>query len=229
MLQSAKGSTASSNEQRGTLQTTDPADDSSFDDFAADDKVADRFTSSSSCDSGQVASTLPSFDDIVVPVNCAEVELGQIHSSVQHRVLDPISEINLSSTENPNRKLSTFEAANAEDELDMLLNSVSEVKIMDSPGFTSNTSSHVSRGISAVSSQILNEEPDSSKTISIAASLDDELDELLEATSEVMKPNISLQPVEEKPVLHGTQSSSSSHSRNNAKALDELESWLDTI
>ncbi|KAI9086653.1 hypothetical protein K1719_031247 [Acacia pycnantha] len=222
---SAKGSTASSNEQRGTLQTTEPADESSFDDFAADDKIANRFTSSSSCDSSQVASTLPSFDDIVVPVNCAEVERGQSHSSDQHRVLDPISEINLSSTENPNRKLSIFEAADAEDELDMLLDSVSEIKVMDAPGFTSNTSSHVSRGMSAVSSQILNEEPDSSKTISIAASLDDELDDLLEATSKVMKPK----PLEEKPVLHGTQSSSSSHSRTNAKTLDELESWLDTI
>ncbi|XP_028807842.1 uncharacterized protein LOC114762513 [Neltuma alba] len=228
----AKDSTASSNEHRATLQTTELAEESSLDDFAAGDEIADRFTSSSSCGSSQVASTLPSADDIGVPVNYVEAECGRIHSSDQHRVLDPISEVNLSSTENPTREVSTFEAADAEDELDMLLGSVSEIKIKDSPGFTPNTSFPVSRGTSAVSSQILNKEPDSSKTISIAASLDDELDDLLEATSKVMKPNASLHPLEEKPVLHGTQSSSSSsssHSKTNAKSLDELESWLDTM
>ncbi|XP_054811504.1 protein ECERIFERUM 16 [Prosopis cineraria] len=222
----AEGSTASSDKLPRKLKTTEPAEESILDDFAADDKIVDQFTSSGSRDRNPAASTLPSTDAIVVPGNY--VECGQIHSSGQNRVLYPISEVNLSSTENPTSKLSTFEVADAEDELDMLLDSVSEIKIMDSPAFTSNSSFPASGGISALGSQILNKEPDSSKTMPITASLDDELDDLLEATSKVMEPNASLQPLEEKPVLHGTQSSSS-HSRSNAKTLEELESWLDTI
>ena len=106
-MQSGKGSTASSHEQQDTQKTTDPAAKSSLNDYAADDKTAYQFTSSSSLKSSLVAPNLSSSDD-VVSVKYTEAECGQSHSSNQHRVLDPISEVNPLSTENPTRKLSTL-------------------------------------------------------------------------------------------------------------------------
>lgn len=69
--------------------------------------------------------------------------------------------------------------------------------------------------------------PDSSKTSSGIANLDDALDDLLEETSNVMNQTGLLQSLEEKAV-HPVQASSS-HSGTKSKVLDEFDSWLDTI
>lgn len=135
------------------------------------------------------------------------------------------AEVNLQSSEEPTRKLSTFAA---EEELDMLLDSVSEIEIMDSSSFPSNTSFPVPLGATSVNASLIsNKEPDSSKTPLNTASIDDVLDDLLEETSNVLNPNALSRPQEVKPVIHSTQSSSSQHGTK-SKVLDEFDSWLDT-
>lgn len=235
-FQCAEGSVVSNSEEPDKLQTTEDtelanrmSEELSLDDFAADVNIADRFTSSGSWVSNQAASTFTSSDDVLVPVNYVETECGQSSSSGQDKkVLDPSSEVNLA-TEDPKRKLSTLEPAAAEKELDMLLDSISEINILDSSGIISSTPLPVSPEVTSVNfPRISNKEPESSQTLSITANLDDALDDLLEETANVMNPNALLPRPEEKSVFHGTQSSSP-HSRTKTKVLDEFDSWLDTI
>lgn len=191
-----------------------------------DDFAADQFASSSPCSSSHAASTLS--NDFLFPVNHVDLKFQQVGSSDKNKAFVPSAEANLHISEDTRRKHSTFEAADAEKELDMLLDSLSETKTPDSQGLKSNTSFPVSLGVSSVDfPQISNKEPVSSKTVSITANLDDALDDLLEGTSTLTNANVLVRPQEEKPVLHSIESSS--HCGSKAKVSDDFDSWFDTL
>ncbi|KAF7805982.1 phosphorelay protein [Senna tora] len=194
---------------------------------ASDHEEPDKLQTTEETELANRTSEALSLDDSAVDVKIAD----QLTSSSSCGTSQAAStEVNLHSTKDPTRKLPTFEPAAAEEELDMLLDSVSEIKILDSPGFLSDSKAPfpVSLGLTSVdASQIYNNESDSSKTVMITESLDDALDDLLEETSNIMNRNAFSQPREEKSVLHSAQSSS--HSGTKSKVLDEFDSWLDTI
>lgn len=186
-----------------------------------DDFAADQFASSSSPSSSHSASAFTSTNDSLIPVNHVDVEFQQVGSSAKNNAFLLSAEANLHSTEDTRRNNSAFEVAAAEKELDMLLDSPSETKILDFPGFKSNTSFPVSLGASSMNPpQISSKEPVPSKT---TASLDDALDDLLDETSTLMNPNILLRPHEENYVQ------SSSHSGSRSKVSDDFDSWFDTL
>jgi len=184
-----------------------------------DDFAADQFTSSSSCSSSHAASTPVLSDDFLIPVSNINVEFQQVGSSCENKAFQPSAETNLHSTEDIVVKHSTFEAAAVEEELDMLLDSLDETK--SSASFT------VPLGVSSMDlPQISNKEPVQSRIASITARLDDALDDLLEETSTLMKPNVLSRPQEEKHVHHSIQSS---HSQNKSKVSDDFDSWFDSL
>ncbi|KAK7405012.1 hypothetical protein VNO78_06143 [Psophocarpus tetragonolobus] len=194
-----------------------------------DDLAADRFSSPSSSSNSHAASTFPLSNDFYVPVNSVSAEFLQINNSGKNKAFVLSSAASLHSTEDTREKqYSTFEAAAAEKELDMLLDSLGETNILDSPGFKSNTSIPVSLGVSSgYPPQISKEDPVPSKTAVITTSLDDVLDDLLEETSTLMNPNVLLRPQDEKPVHLNMQSSS--HSESKSKVVDDFDSWFDTL
>lgn len=206
-----------SNEEHKELETKEEGElaNSKSKELNLNDLVADQFTSSSSSSSSHASSTLPLSNDL--PVNSVNAEFQQISSSGKTKAFDLSSEANLHSTEDMRGKQqSTFEAAVAEKELDMLLDSLNETMTLDSTGFKSNTSIPISK-----------KDLVSSKIASITASLDDALDDLLEETSTLVKPNVLVRPQEEKPVHHNMQSSS--HSGSKSKVADDFDSWFDTL
>lgn len=150
-----------------------------------------------------------------------------------------------------------FEAAAAEAELDMLLDSCSDAKFIDSSGYKPNHNFTKSQQASSTV-------PPQSSGHPVTASFDDVLDDLLQESSNLMnqpqdvkvvprdtqsssysvtksKPlQLSGNPVttsfddvlddllqESSNVTHDTQSSS--HSVTKSKVLDDFDSWLDTI
>jgi hypothetical protein len=183
------------------------------------DSAADQFTSSSSCSSSHAASTSARSDDFLIPVSNTNAEFQQVGSSAKSEAFQPSAETNLHFIKDTVVKHSAFEAAAAEKELDMLLDSLDETK--------SSASFSVPSGVSSmVLPKISNKEPVQSRILSITASLDDALDDLLEETSTLMNPNVLSWPQEEKPVHH---SELSSHSQNKEKVSDDFDSWFDTL
>ncbi|CAJ1978882.1 unnamed protein product [Sphenostylis stenocarpa] len=181
---------------------------------------AHQFASSSSSSSRHAASTFPLSNDFNIPVNPVNAEFQQASSNGKHKAFVLSSDASLHSTEDERGKqYSTSEAAAAEKELDMLLDSLTDTKILDSP---------VSLGVSsAYPPQILKKDIVPPKIASLTASLDDALDDLLEETSTLMKPNVLLLPKKEKHVHHSMQSSS--HSGSMSKITDDFDSWFDTL
>ncbi|CAK7322684.1 unnamed protein product [Dovyalis caffra] len=100
---------------------------------------------------------------------------NQHGESNQSTALESSAQFNVSSVA-PESKLPTFEAAAAESELDMLLDSLSETKLLDSSGLGS--------GASPISEKEAPAPPGSAKTTCTAATLDNVLDDLLEKTSD---------------------------------------------
>lgn len=184
-----------------------------------DDFAADQFTSSSSFSSSHTASISALNDDTLVPVNNGNIDFQQVGSCVKNKELQFSAETNLHSLKYTVGKHSTFEAA-AELELDMLLDTLDESK--------SNASFTAPFGVSSKEHpQISIKEPVSTRIASITASLDDALDDLLEETSTLMKPNVLSWPREEKPINPNTPSS---QSQNMSKvAADDFDSWFDTL
>lgn len=220
------------NEEPDDLKTTEDTElaNRMSKDLNLDDFAADQFGSTStSCSSSCAPSTFTLSNDFMVPVNYVNDEFQHVGSSGKMKSCLPSAEGNLHSTKDKTGKQPTFEAATAEKELDMLLDSLGETKILDSTGVKSNAGFPVSLGASLVDpSQISYQEPATSETASVTASIDDALDDLLEETSTLMNPNVSLRrPQEEKPV---TQSiNSSSHSGSKPKLSDDFDSWFDTL
>ncbi|TKY66808.1 hypothetical protein E2542_SST09699 [Spatholobus suberectus] len=226
----AEESAVSSNEEHKELETKEDSElaNKMSKELNLDDLAADQFTSSVASSSSHAASTFPLSNDFHIPRNSVSAEFQQISSSGKNKAFLLSSEASLHSTQDTRGKqYSTFEAAAAEKELDILLDSLSETKILDSPGFESNTPIPVSLGVSSMYPQISKKDPAPSKIASITASLDDALDDLLEETSTMMKPNVLLRPQEEKPVHHSMQSSS--HSGSTSKVADDFDSWFDTL
>ncbi|KAE9616897.1 hypothetical protein Lalb_Chr03g0029681 [Lupinus albus] len=212
------------NEEPGKLESSEDSEllaNMMSKELNLDDFAADHFTASSSPSNSHAASTTTSSNDFLIPVNYVDVEIQQADSSIKNKAFLPSAEANLHSTEDTGRKNSTFEAASAEEELDMLLDSPSEVKILDFPGYKLNTPFPVSLGASCVNPpQISNKEPVPSK---ITASLDDALDNLLQETSTLMNPNVVLRSPEEGHIQ------SSSHTGSHSKVSDDFDSWFDTL
>lgn len=180
-----------------------------------DNFAADQFTSSSSCSSSHAASTPALSNDFLIPVSNINVEFQQVGSSGENKAFQPSAETNLHSIEDTAVKHSTFEATAVEEDLDMLLDSLDVTK--SSASFT------VPLGNLP---QISNKEPVQSRIASVTASLDDALDDLLEETSTLMKPNVLSWPQEEKHVHHSILSS---HSQNKSKVSDDFDSWFDSL
>ncbi|XP_057750820.1 protein ECERIFERUM 16 isoform X2 [Arachis stenosperma] len=150
----------------------------------------------------------------------------EVDSSHESKASFPSVEANLLPAEDTRRKHSTFEAADAEKELDMLLDSLSETKILDTQGYKPNTPS-VSLGAFKVDPPgISKRESVAPKTASSSASLDDVLDDLLEETSTLTNSNVLVRPQEEKSVLQSVQSS---HSESKSKVTDDFDSWFGTL
>ncbi|KAJ6859901.1 hypothetical protein NC651_036274 [Populus alba x Populus x berolinensis] len=87
----------------------------------------------------------------------------------------------------PNSMLPTFEAAAAESELDMLLDSLSETKLLDPSGFGSGTLPVSEKEAAVPLPQLTRNAPGSAKTTPAAATLDNVLDDLLEETSNLQE------------------------------------------
>ncbi|XP_050377195.1 protein ECERIFERUM 16 isoform X2 [Argentina anserina] len=119
----------------------------------------------------------------------------------------------------PNKNAATFEAATAEEELDMLLNSFSETKINDPSGLRS-----VPEEASMSPLQLPIKGTDSS--ILMAANLDDALDDLISQTSIPINQTRPSLP-QETIVVHEFQSSS--HTGSKSKELEDFDSWFDTL
>ncbi|MCI15733.1 lysine-specific histone demethylase-like protein, partial [Trifolium medium] len=88
------------------------------------DSAADQFTSSSCCSSSHAASTSALSDDFLIPVSNINAEFQQVGSSGKNEAFQPSAETNLHFIEDTVVKHSTFEAAAAEKDLDMLLDSL---------------------------------------------------------------------------------------------------------
>ncbi|KAK7312830.1 hypothetical protein VNO77_37002 [Canavalia gladiata] len=221
-----------SNEEHDELETTEDSQLATrmSKDLNLDDLAADQFTSSSSYSISNAASIFTLFNDFHAPVNSVNVEFPQVSSSGKNKAFLLHSDANLHSTEDTRGKQhTTFVAAAAEKELDMLLDSLNETKILDSPSFKSNTAVPVSLGVSSVDPlQVSKKDPVPSKTSLITSSLDDALDDLLEETSTLMKPNVLLQPPPEENPVHLSMQSSS-HSGSKFKVSDDFDSWFDTL
>ncbi|RDX77783.1 hypothetical protein CR513_42039, partial [Mucuna pruriens] len=231
IMQCAEELAVGSNEEHEELETKEDSElaNRMSKELNLDDLAANQLTSSSSSSSSHVASTFPLSSDFHIPVNSVNAEIQQTSSSGKNKAFLLSSEASLLSTEDTKGKqYPTFEPAAAEKELDMLLDSLMETQILDSPRFKSNTSNPVSGGVSSVNPpQVSKKDSVPSKIASITASLDDALDDLLEETSTLMNPNVLLRPQEEKPVHHSMQSSS--HSGSKSKVADDFDSWFGTL
>ncbi|MED6173053.1 hypothetical protein PIB30_055701 [Stylosanthes scabra] len=173
-----------------------------------DDLAIDQFTSSSPSGSSHAASSFST--EFPLSVNNVSVQFEQVDNT-SHK-----SKAYLLPAEDTGSKQSAFEAADAEKELDMLLDSLSETKILDSQGYKSKSKVDPPSKRESVSSE----------TASISASLDDVLDDLLEETSTLTNPNVLASSLEEKSVIQSVQSS---NSESKSKVADDFDSWFDTL
>lgn len=143
---------------------------------------------------------------------------------------------NVPSVANPKKKSSRFEAAAAEAELDMLLDSFSETRLSDSSVLTKKSSYAFSdqqetssrfEGNSFLKQAPSRKEPDLSKPTSLSANFDDALDDLLNNTSSGVAFSVP-QEGTSTPLLSGAPSLRSAPAPK-SKALDDFDSWFDTV
>ncbi|GLT68085.1 hypothetical protein SLA2020_403450 [Shorea laevis] len=136
-----------------------------------------------------------------ISVNAINVDLRQIGKSSQIEAPKSTEESNLNSVWDPQKKLSTFEAAAAEEELDMLLDSLSETKKIANPsGISSNNAFPVFQQEASMDSiPAFKARPGFIQTSPVIGHLDDALDDLLEETSIVVNQNSLSQSSEESP------------------------------
>ncbi|KDP24072.1 hypothetical protein JCGZ_25729 [Jatropha curcas] len=130
------------------------------------------------------------------------------------------------------KKLSTFEAAAAEAELDMLLDSFSETNFLDSSAGLKSSSFPVSQKEAPVVMPQFTRNTSSStslETTAVAAKLDDVLDGLLDETTNLSNQNSSCQLGKVTVTHNEIKSSSSSQPVTKSIVLDDFDSWLDTL
>ncbi|XP_057750818.1 protein ECERIFERUM 16 isoform X1 [Arachis stenosperma] len=223
---SMEGLSEGSNEENYKLESTGDSELGNLisKEVNSDVLAIDQFTSSTPYGSSHAACTFSA--DFPLSVNHIDIQFQQVDSSHESKASFPSVEANLLPAEDTRRKHSTFEAADAEKELDMLLDSLSETKILDTQGYKPNTPS-VSLGAFKVDPPgISKRESVAPKTASSSASLDDVLDDLLEETSTLTNSNVLVRPQEEKSVLQSVQSS---HSESKSKVTDDFDSWFGTL
>lgn len=160
-------------------------------------------------------------------------KVGQSQETEQKSISKP----NLNSAA---RKTSTFEAANAESDLNMLLDSFAETKFLEPSNppkksshitdvFRENTPAMSSVGISSVqyaSADIKKKGTDRTKTPMMSVNIDDDIDTRLKETPNLLKIDSgSLSQDQEFRDITPLQSNGGSTS----KLQDDFDSWLDSI
>jgi hypothetical protein len=212
------GSEASSNHGPNRKQTTHDKEtktisgELTFEDFSEKNKAvnqdAEIFVSGLTIGNSDPISFIQGLD---VKDN---LNLNQHGKSNQRTAMESPAQFYASSVA-PNSRLPTFEAAAAESELDMLLDSLSEAKLLDSSGFGSGTLPVSEKEASVPLPQLTRNAPGSAKTTPTAATLDNVLDDLLEETSNLQEAAAPL------PLLarnaHGSLKTTST-----AAALDDV-------
>ncbi|KAK6157184.1 hypothetical protein DH2020_011432 [Rehmannia glutinosa] len=151
------------------------------------------------------------------PLNQNKDEIFQSQETDRSISAKSISERIINST---TRNSSIFQASNAEAELDMLLSSFNETRVLESP---SASSSIEIPSIGAVPSEIVKNGTHMMKS----AIIDDDIDNLLEETSVLTKIEdirLSNEVKASADVISSTLNPSSK-----SKLLDDFDSWLDTI
>lgn len=235
--QSRQGSKASSSQESEQKQrsenkaTTTVSEESDLKDFSGKNEAVNQNTEIISSVSATNGNSDPfSFNQESDILNQVEGDFNsnQDGQSSQSRALESPTQFNVSSAVDADKRVHTFKAAAAEAELDMLLNSFAETKLLDSSGFTS-IALPVSQNEAHALPPLTRNAPGSSKPTSIAANLDDALDNLLAETSNLLNPNGLHQPWEAKSAPNEIQLSSASQSAPKSKILDDFDSWLDTI
>ncbi|XP_007043709.2 PREDICTED: uncharacterized protein LOC18608783 isoform X1 [Theobroma cacao] len=262
----AEGSKANSNQESDQMQTTSEGkaaaqiteeltlnDSTDKVNIAAKNVEHISFSSGSkSVDATLSNEGLDSVDEVY-----SDFISSQRDKSGKSRALESSTHDNSNSASVPNKKVSTFEAVAAEAELDMLLNSFSETKLLDSSGLKTQKSSndYYTEGSPSLA-QLARKGDDSSKSAGVNSSVDDLLDDLLKETSTMVNQGVDssksaavtstfddlLQETstlvnrnglsrhtDVKAAQDSGQSSPSSHSVPKPKVLNDFDSWLDTI
>ncbi|KAL5573599.1 hypothetical protein UlMin_023196 [Ulmus minor] len=230
----AEVSEARSTQERDQIQATidneaelELSEELIFDDSSAKVKVADQTTEVKSSvfpDSGHQDPSLSVEGSIAN--NEANINRKTLAKSNHHtRVCESASESTVLNFPDSHKKLPKFEAAAAEAELDMLLDSFTEIKSANPSGFSSAETFRVQQEASLPPFQLPRKDPDSS--LLTIPNFDDDLDDLLKQTSSTStNQNNIAQPLREGAV----QFVQSSNSGTKLKALDDdFDSWLDTI
>lgn len=120
------------------------------------------------------------------------------------------------------RPTSRFEAASAETELDMLLGSLNDTKLFDTPINQPGTSAYKMEDIAVDGALSKHSSGQSASLCPLTSTLDDELDDLLaETTKADNKDGLSQ--------FTQVQSSSLSQPSSKSKVLEDFSLWLDTI
>ncbi|XP_027127458.1 uncharacterized protein LOC113770895 [Coffea eugenioides] len=173
--------------------------------------------------------------------NSSRVSQFSVPTSIDHRV-DDLKEISGStsvkltsgvSIDSSSKKPSRFEAAKAEAELDMLLDSFGETKFFDSSWMAGESSQRSGQEEGStfqsvsVAAQHVREGPDATYSGRMDAALDDSLDDILKDTSHLINTK-AVSPLNEvKAASNEAPTASQPHSKS--KILDDFDSWLDTI
>lgn len=219
----------SSNQEANQMQRTSEGakiivDESAVRSFPEKDKIVDKNKEVMSSDTTRIRNpVISSPNQSAKSENQVKDKAKQFGRAAQTRDLELAAQINKVSVADPEKKQSVFEAAAAEAELDMLLDSFNETNKFDSLGFKK------SRNALPVFQQKPSMTPPQLSRKVVTANLDDALDDLLEETSNLMDQNGTKPPQQAKPTSPGIQCSSSSHSGQGFKVLDDFDSWLDTI
>ncbi|KAB5515818.1 hypothetical protein DKX38_026466 [Salix brachista] len=258
-MMQTRGSEASSSHENDRKQTTPVKEtkkifeEFTFEDFSKKNKAVNQdeetFVSGLTIGNSGPISFIQGLDDK------DSLNLNQHGKSNQSSAMESPAQFHASSVA-PKSRLPAFEAEAAESELDMLLDSLSENKLLDSSGFGSGSPPFSGKEAPVPLPQLTRNAPGSAKTTSTAATLDSVLDDLLEETSNLQEAaapfttstaatlddvlddlfeetsNLSnqnnLHQPSEKKAAHAIQSSSS-QSVSKSQVLDDFDSWLDTI
>lgn len=230
MSVSSEGVKVSSNQEANQMQRTSEGakiivDESAARSFPEKDKIVDKNKEVMSSDTTRIRNpVISSPNQSAKSENQVKDKAKQFARAAQTGDLELAAQINKVSVSDPDKKQSVFEAAAAEAELDMLLDSFNETNKFDSLGFKEKSSNAL-----PVFQQKPSMTPPQLSRKVVAANLDDALDDLLEETSNLMDQNGTNPPQQAKPTSPGIQCSSSSHSGQGSKVLDDFDSWLDTI
>lgn len=221
----------SSNEEAHQMQTNKGAkivaDESAAPSIPEKDKIVDKSMEAVSCDTtrsrNRVLSSPNQNPELDKEIKDRAKQSGR---TAQRGDLEVAGQINKVSVADPEGKRSAFDSAGAEAELDMLLGSFSETNKFDSWGLKEKSGN----AFPVFPQKPCTTTPPPHLREAVNANLDDALDDLLEETSNLMDRHGRNPPEQVKPTPPSfMSSSSSSHSGQSSKVVDDFDSWLDTI